>query len=74
MRGTLREQRCVHIGCCRAVPAPSTPALYRQRNWIERMIGHLKINRAVATRYDQLPNSFMVQQLVTGSNFRRGAV
>ncbi len=28
--------------------------LYRERNCIERMIGHLKINRAVATRYDQL--------------------
>jgi transposase len=28
--------------------------LYRQRNCIERVLGHLKINRAVATRYDQL--------------------
>ena len=27
--------------------------LYRQRNCIERVLGHLKINRAVATRYDQ---------------------
>jgi transposase len=34
-------------------------ALYRQRNRIERMFGHLKINRAVATRYDQLANSFL---------------
>ncbi len=34
-------------------------ALYRQRNRIERMFGHLKINRAIATRYDQLPNSFL---------------
>jgi transposase len=33
--------------------------LYRQRNCIERVIGHLKINRAVATRYDQLPDSFL---------------
>ena len=32
--------------------------LYRQRNWIERVIGHLKINRAIATRYDQLADSF----------------
>jgi transposase len=34
-------------------------ALYRERNRIERMIGHLKINRAVATRYDKLARSFL---------------
>ena len=33
--------------------------LYRERNQIERMIGHLKINRAVATRYDKLASSFL---------------
>jgi len=33
--------------------------LYRQRNCIERVLGHLKINRAVATRYDQLADSFL---------------
>jgi len=33
--------------------------LYKQRNRIERMFGHLKINHAVATRYDQLTNSFL---------------
>nr|WP_230772502.1 IS5 family transposase [Sphingomonas sp. Leaf4] len=33
--------------------------LYRQRNRIERMFGHLKINRAIATRYDQLASSFL---------------
>jgi transposase len=33
--------------------------LYRQRNRIERMIGHLKINRAIATRYDKLARSFL---------------
>jgi transposase len=32
--------------------------LYRQRNGIERAFGRLKINRAIATRYDQLPSSF----------------
>ncbi|WP_374944953.1 hypothetical protein [Sphingomonas sp.] len=26
---------------------------------MERMFGHLKINRAVATRYDQLAQSFL---------------
>jgi transposase len=33
--------------------------LYKQRNRIERMFGHLKINRAIATRCDQLANSFL---------------
>lgn len=33
--------------------------LCRQRNRIERMFGHLKVNRAIATRYDQLANSFL---------------
>ena len=33
--------------------------LYRQRNRIERMFGHLKINRAIATRYDKLAESFL---------------
>jgi transposase len=30
------------------------PALYRQRNIIERAIGHLKDKRAIGTRYDKL--------------------
>jgi transposase len=34
-------------------------ALYRERNWIERVIGHLKVNRAIATRYDQLAETFL---------------
>lgn len=34
-------------------------ALYKQRNRIERTFGHLKINRAIATSYDQLANSFL---------------
>lgn len=33
--------------------------LYRQRSRIECMIGHLKINRAIATRYDKLARSFL---------------
>jgi transposase len=33
--------------------------IYKERNRIERMIGHLKINRAIATRYDKLANSFL---------------
>jgi len=34
-------------------------ALNKQRNQIERMFGRLKINRAIATRYDQLAETFM---------------
>jgi len=34
-------------------------ALYKQSNRNERMFGRLKINRAIATRYDQLAASFM---------------
>ena len=33
--------------------------LYKQRNCIERMFGRLKINRSIATRDDQLANSFL---------------
>ncbi len=33
--------------------------IYRERNRIERMIGHLKINRAIATHYDKLARSFL---------------
>jgi hypothetical protein len=33
--------------------------MYCERNRIERMIGHLKINRAIATRYDKLVRSFL---------------
>jgi transposase len=34
-------------------------ALYRERNQIERFFGRLKINRAIATRYDQIAESFL---------------
>jgi len=33
--------------------------LYHERNCVERMFGHLKINRAIATRYDQLADIFL---------------
>ncbi|MFZ3034597.1 MAG: IS5 family transposase [Parvibaculum sp.] len=33
--------------------------LYRERNCIERVFGPLKINRAIATRYDQLAETFL---------------
>jgi transposase len=34
-------------------------ALYKERNQIERFFGRLKIIRAIATRYDQLAESFL---------------
>ena len=34
-------------------------ALYRERNWIERMIGRLKQFRRVATRYDKTACSYL---------------
>jgi transposase len=33
--------------------------IYRERNRIERMIGHLKVSRAIATRYEKLARSFL---------------
>jgi hypothetical protein len=45
--------------------------LYRQCNCIGRVLGDLKINRAIATRYDQLVDSFLGMLYlasVTGSN------
>jgi transposase len=43
----------------RRVKIEHNRALYKHRNRIERMFGQLKINRAIATRYDQLANSFL---------------
>ena len=49
--------------------------LYRERNRIERMFGHLKINRAITTRYDQLAESFlsMIRSAPAPPSARRGA-
>lgn len=33
--------------------------LYKERNRIERLFGHLKMQRAVATRFDKLARSFL---------------
>ena len=43
----------------RTATIPYDKKLYRERNWIERVFGHLKINRAIATRYDQLAETFL---------------
>lgn len=43
--------------------------LYRQRNRIERMFGHLKINRAIATRYDKLAESFLAMLYIATTRY-----
>jgi transposase len=45
--------------------------MYRERNRIERMIGHLKIDRAIATRYDKLAqvNTLMEQASPPSAKF-----
>ena len=40
-------------------PHPFDPALYRQRNCIERLICRLKDWRRVATRYDKLARNYL---------------
>jgi hypothetical protein len=43
--------------------------LYRQRIGIERVLGHLKINRAVAARYDQLAGSLLGMPFLESANY-----
>jgi transposase len=43
--------------------------LYRERNCIERVLGHLKINRAIATRYDQLADSFLGMLFIASARY-----
>lgn len=43
----------------RKAPVPCDPALYRQRNRIERMFGMLKDRRRIAMRYDRCAHAFM---------------
>ena len=42
---------------------------YRERNCIERVLGHLKINRATATRYDQLAESFLGMLFIASARY-----
>jgi transposase len=43
--------------------------LYRQRNCMERGFGHLKINRSIATRYDQLAESFLSMLRIASARY-----
>ena len=40
-------------------PPPFSPFLYRYRNLVERFFNKLKHYRAVATRYDKLPENYL---------------
>ncbi len=40
-------------------PPPFSPYLYRYRNLVERFFNKLKHFRAVATRYDKLPENYL---------------
>lgn len=53
----------------RRVKIQQDRALYKQRNRIERMFGRLKINRAIATRYDQLAVSFLSMVHIAAARF-----
>ncbi len=62
IRGDLAERKIEAVipgRSNRRVKIEHDRALYKQRNRIERMFGQLKINRAIATRYDQLADSFL---------------
>jgi len=43
----------------RKVPAPLDRDLYRERNKIERLVGRLKENRRLATRYEKTAGAFL---------------
>lgn len=53
----------------RTKPIRYSKRLYRQRNCIERVLGHLKINRAIATRYDQLADSFLGMLFIASARY-----
>ncbi len=43
----------------RTDPPDHDRQLYRERNRIERLVGHLKENRRLATRYDKTAGAFL---------------
>ena len=58
-----------HIPTCRdrKVQRSVDPALYRQRNLIERMFARLKDFRRIATRYDKLARNFMAGTIIAAT-------
>ncbi len=56
-----RSKRCVKI--------EHDLALCRERNHIERFFGRLKINRAIATRYNQLAERFLSMVHIAAASY-----
>jgi len=62
LRETLKQRGawgCVKPMPGRLHPPAFSPFLYRQRNLVERFFNKLKQFRAVATRYDKLPENYL---------------
>ncbi len=55
----LKIEPCIPGRKNRKAPVPYDPALYKQRNRIERMFGRLKDWRRIAMRYDRCAHAFM---------------
>ena len=57
------KQRCVEAvipsSAARRTPYPIDKVAYRRRNAIERLFGHLKNWRRIATRYDRLASNYL---------------
>lgn len=62
LRDWLKVQRIIATipsTATRTVPYPLSRKAYRRRNQIERLFGHLKNWRRVATRYDRLACNYL---------------
>jgi len=57
----------------RRVQQSVDPALYRQRNLVERFFNKLKHFRRVATRFDKLARNFLAAVLLASSRLRMRA-
>ncbi len=62
LRNWLKSHRVIATipsTATRTVPYKHSRIAYRRRNWIERLFGHLKNRRRVATRYDRLACNYL---------------
>ena len=69
IRADLKERGIIPPKSNRTATIRYSKRLYRQRNCIERVLGHLKINRAIATRYDQLAESFLGMLFIASARY-----
>ena len=68
LRDWLKKRRIVATipsTATRTVPYPLSRKTYRRRNRIERLFGHLKNWRRVATRYDRLACNYLAAVALT---------